>query len=168
MQLPRVVIEGVTYFVDVRLKQLRNIDNPHDFLEFPDEAGLLDHCFNLGTPNPDSWKQSRFTLDALGVLGDKSYEAFHRDENWNGWSVPYFGFSEGLRLTDDLRAAGLGDADYSTTGNEFRIKPTDGSTEAYEAQVVYVPDEDMPYLKPVTVYPIGAFSWCWNESKVGE
>ena len=34
-QLPAVTLEnGKTYFVDERLRQLRNIHNPHDYIDF--------------------------------------------------------------------------------------------------------------------------------------
>ena len=34
-QLPTVTLEnGKTYFVDERLKQLRNIKNPNDYIDF--------------------------------------------------------------------------------------------------------------------------------------
>jgi len=33
--LPRVTFDnGKTYFIDERLKQLRNVENPHDFIDF--------------------------------------------------------------------------------------------------------------------------------------
>jgi hypothetical protein len=31
-RLPIVELEGKKYFVDLRLRQLRNVDNPHDFM----------------------------------------------------------------------------------------------------------------------------------------
>lgn len=31
-KLPTVVIAGKKYFIDKRLKQLRNVENPHDFI----------------------------------------------------------------------------------------------------------------------------------------
>ncbi len=31
--LPRIKLEGKTWFVDARLCQLRNVDNPHDFVD---------------------------------------------------------------------------------------------------------------------------------------
>jgi hypothetical protein len=32
--LPVVRINGVAYFLDVRLRQLRAVDNPHDWIDF--------------------------------------------------------------------------------------------------------------------------------------
>ena len=31
--LPTTVIDGRTYFVDERLRQLRNVKNPHDYID---------------------------------------------------------------------------------------------------------------------------------------
>jgi len=33
-ELPTVTIGGQEYFVDDRLRQLRNVENPHDFIDF--------------------------------------------------------------------------------------------------------------------------------------
>ena len=36
-RLPTIVLDnGKTYFIDDRLKQFRNISNPHDFIDFED------------------------------------------------------------------------------------------------------------------------------------
>jgi hypothetical protein len=33
-ELPRARLGGKTYFVDWRLGQLRNVDDPHDYIDF--------------------------------------------------------------------------------------------------------------------------------------
>lgn len=38
MNLPKRMQNGVVYFVDSRLKQVRNIENPHDFQDFTEEG----------------------------------------------------------------------------------------------------------------------------------
>jgi hypothetical protein len=38
--LPIIEYPGNKYFRDDRLKQIRNVDNPHDFFDF-DETGLV-------------------------------------------------------------------------------------------------------------------------------
>ncbi|MDQ5987107.1 MAG: hypothetical protein CSYNP_02844 [Syntrophus sp. SKADARSKE-3] len=40
-KLPTVKIGAKVYFVDARLRQLRNVDNPHDFVEMTDEIEQL-------------------------------------------------------------------------------------------------------------------------------
>ena len=36
MRLPTVSYRSKTYFFDARLKQLRNVENPHDYLDLND------------------------------------------------------------------------------------------------------------------------------------
>lgn len=38
-QLPIIELNGKHYFRDDRLRQIRNVENPHDFMDFS-EAGL--------------------------------------------------------------------------------------------------------------------------------
>ena len=33
-ELPQIQIAGKTYYADERLRQLRNIENPHDYIDF--------------------------------------------------------------------------------------------------------------------------------------
>ncbi len=40
VQLPVVTMNGKSYFVDSRLKQYRNVENPHDFIAF-DQADVV-------------------------------------------------------------------------------------------------------------------------------
>jgi len=35
-QLPTIEYKGKKYFRDDRLRQIRNVDNPHDYIEFED------------------------------------------------------------------------------------------------------------------------------------
>jgi len=44
--LPTIKLpNGKTYFVDIRLRQLRNIKNPHDYIDFDDESEIRLACF---------------------------------------------------------------------------------------------------------------------------
>jgi hypothetical protein len=38
-RLPVVRLNGIDYFVDVRLSQLRRVDNPHSFVDFDTDEG---------------------------------------------------------------------------------------------------------------------------------
>ena len=40
VQLPVVTMNGKSYFVDSRLRQYRNVENPHDFIDF-DQADVV-------------------------------------------------------------------------------------------------------------------------------
>ena len=47
-QLPMVFLHGVHYYVDERLKQFWEINNPHNFIDFDSEVGqlLLDEYYS--------------------------------------------------------------------------------------------------------------------------
>lgn len=38
-RLPTIEINGKTYYVDNRLRQYRNVENPHDFINMDEEGG---------------------------------------------------------------------------------------------------------------------------------
>lgn len=41
IRLPVIaLVDGKRYFIDRRLKQLRNVFNPHDYIDFKDESEL--------------------------------------------------------------------------------------------------------------------------------
>jgi len=39
-ELPKLTIRGKTYYVDERLMQLRNVKNPHDYIDFWDNVQM--------------------------------------------------------------------------------------------------------------------------------
>lgn len=41
VQLPIIQMNGRSYYVDSRLKQYRNIENPHDFIDFDDDLPVI-------------------------------------------------------------------------------------------------------------------------------
>ena len=41
-ELPKVKIDSKTYYLDLRLNQLRNTQNPHEFRDFGSQFDLLD------------------------------------------------------------------------------------------------------------------------------
>lgn len=44
-ELPKVIFDGKTYYVDSRLHQLRNVENPHDFIGI--SSALLQELLEL-------------------------------------------------------------------------------------------------------------------------
>jgi len=48
-RLPIVQIDGINWFVDVRLRQFREVKNPHNFVDFDSEAGerMIAGCLRL-------------------------------------------------------------------------------------------------------------------------
>lgn len=43
VQLPVIQMNGKSYYVDSRLKQYRNVDNPHDFIDFDDDPVIYSY-----------------------------------------------------------------------------------------------------------------------------
>ena len=39
-ELEKIQIAGKTYYADERLRQLRNVENPHDYIDLDDEYEL--------------------------------------------------------------------------------------------------------------------------------
>ena len=37
VRLPVVQFEGKRYYLDLRLRQLRNVENPHDYVDYADD-----------------------------------------------------------------------------------------------------------------------------------
>ena len=52
-QLPIVHWSGADYFVDGRLRQFRQVDNPHNFIDFGTEIGeqMCDECHVMRCPD---------------------------------------------------------------------------------------------------------------------
>ena len=66
-QFPGVNVHDVNYFIDVRLNQFRQVDNPHNFIDFDTEKGqrMYSKCTIMECP-------------ACGID-----ELFHEDEAGN-------------------------------------------------------------------------------------
>ena len=45
-QLPQIEMDGKIYFVDGRLRQLRNVENPTDFMDFNQVHGVDEYLFD--------------------------------------------------------------------------------------------------------------------------
>jgi len=72
-----------------------------------------------------------------------------------GWAAPRFEFEEAQRLVQLLYPE---EALFDAEHNAFATPTEDGQVELWAAQSVRTPDGSA-----LTVYPIGAFAWCWRE-----
>ena len=45
-----VAYDGEVYFVDVRLHELRNVNDPHDFFRFSTEFEMMDYLDEVAAP----------------------------------------------------------------------------------------------------------------------
>ncbi len=97
----------------------------------------------------------RSTFELFGIEG--AFEAFTADDHWNGWECPFFTREEGLRLVETWNtatdeASGRGPARYDGGKDQFEFT-LGGELDTFGAESV----------EEVTLYPIGAYGWCWEE-----
>lgn len=105
-------------------------------------------------------EKSTFFLD-----GDVEFTGYHFGETWNGWAVPYFERDEADRLMDHLNE-----------GDHMRVEflPADGAREnSYVIHDLNYGEVERVWPHTIntvdgerTVYPIGAYGWCWWNDNV--
>jgi hypothetical protein len=110
---------------------------------------------NSDSQLPMPWRKSRFEI--IGIKG--SFEAYTKDEKWNGWDCPFFIRMEGQRFVaawnSQLQGQDTperGQALYDGTNNRFEFVLS-GEVESFNAVVI----------NEMELYPIGACGWCWQE-----
>jgi len=82
--LPTVHINGKTYFIDERLRELRNVENPHDAKRFSDENSLRAYLY---------WTcQLQFIVGQTVIAAEMEF-----DEDFEDWA-PVICFSNGERI----------------------------------------------------------------------
>ena len=72
-----------------------------------------------------------------------------------GWAAPRFEFEEARRLLAWMYPQ---DAQFDADRNAFVTPSDEGKMEAWAAESIRTADGS-----EITVYPIGAFAWCWQE-----
>lgn len=113
------------------------------------EAGL--RIVSEGERSKPLWRRSRFSLEGI----EDSFEGWTNDRLWNGWDMPFFEPKEAKRLSAQLthctpRFDAKQDAFITGAGDEEEI---------WQAEMV-----ELLGGQAIKVYPIGAGSWCWEES----
>ncbi|ARL04373.1 hypothetical protein BOC44_21660 (plasmid) [Burkholderia pseudomallei] len=126
-----------------------------------------------GTPVPAEDSQAKAHLEstpcessepAFGIVSvsfdvGPSYQAYSRGETWNGWECPYFTFDEAMKVTQHRDMKCLR---YDPESDQFVMNdPFYKDDPTYEPEVFKRQDITVDGVQ-VGVYPIGAFSWCWN------
>lgn len=96
------------------------------------------------------WKTT-FSLE--GVAGE--FEGWTDGTFWNGWATPHFELGEARKVIEALHPA---KASFDEAKDAFITDSTDGEQEVWEANQIDLPDGTR-----LKVYPIGAWSWCWDE-----
>jgi hypothetical protein len=93
------------------------------------------------------------SFELFGIEG--AFEAFTADDHWNGWECPFFTRSEGLSLVEAWNAArdeARGPARYDIQNDRFEVT-LGGEIDTFGPESI----------EGVTLYPIGAYGWCWEE-----
>ncbi len=104
-------------------------------------------------------RKSSFRL--FGIEG--AFEGFTGDDHWNGWECPFFTRSEGLSLveawnapSEDQVVSYRGSARYDIQNDRFEFT-VGGEVDTFGPESI----------EGVTLYPIGAYGWCWEECEGG-
>ncbi|MGC2237991.1 MAG: hypothetical protein WA584_17660 [Pyrinomonadaceae bacterium] len=93
-------------------------------------------------------RKAKFFLE---VLEPYDFEGYTEDDDWNGWSCPYFTFDEAEKIVKAHKQAGL-KAIYEESSDEF-IFELQGEIEIYAPTTI----------NELKLYPIGTASWIWEE-----
>jgi len=120
----------------------------HDFIVVP----------NRMLHNP-TWYYAEFWADWV----NDSFKAWTTGELWNGWGMPRFEFHEAMRYaraTESSRTAQR--TRYDRVRNAF-VTQMEEWEEVDAATTITVPDG-----RRITVYPVGAGSWTWDEREKTE
>ena len=99
-------------------------------------------------------RATKFTIDTFGGV---EFDGYTAGEEWNGWACPYFTREQGMQVVDAHVRLGSGRARYDEPLDSFVFSfsgDKDGSEEIFSAVS----------LEGRSLYPIGAFSWIWEES----
>lgn len=99
-------------------------------------------------------RKARFTWDDVD-----SFEGYTFDQTWNGFACPYFTREEGDAVLYYCIASG-DEGHYDQQEDTFMVTyppEAGGETDSFPGIDVEVDG------KPMHLYPIGAWHWCWSE-----
>ena len=97
------------------------------------------------------FRKGRFGLSGSG----EAINGWTYGQACQGWATPRFEFEEANRLLAVLYPQ---DAHFNTEHNSFVTPSEEGQPETWAAESIRTIDGS-----EITVYPIGAFAWCWQE-----
>jgi hypothetical protein len=120
------------------------------------------HCLN--SAGAGHVRAARFEIDTCQYGYPEGVPGYTRGERWNGWQCPYFEKPAAMvvisYLLQDENTVAYFDPDRDAfivnTYCERGARDPEYD-EVFAAEVMDTPDGTK------TVYPIGAFSWCWDE-----
>ena len=103
-------------------------------------------------------REGKFYLD---FLEGHTFEGYTQDEKWNGFACPYFTYDQAMNIVTAWQGTGT-EAYYDPNSDSFYFKMADSSDEVTEDRFEAV------RLHEMKLYPIGAFSWIWDEESINE
>ena len=98
-------------------------------------------------------RPTKFTID---TLGERVFDGYTNDEDWNGWACPYFTLEQAQSIVAAYHEHGW-PAHYDQTNDHFVFSMKHAGGDEDE---VYSPVKGEEGLK---LYPIGTANWIWEE-----
>lgn len=102
-----------------------------------------------------AYKQGYFYIEGMG---EDVVEGYTNGDNWNGWATPVFTFENAKKVIGMIEHNSH-DSRYDEKSDSFLVTFEEGSNEVetFEGMDIVVDGET------VKVYPLGAYSWVWEE-----
>lgn len=104
----------------------------------------------------ETYRKGYFTIDSFGK---QSFEGYTTGMTWNGFATPYFEKDVALRIVELFKGNDFEVAKYNEDEDVIMIGLTNQveNIEAFEGTDIEVGGQ------VVHVYPVGAYSWVWDE-----
>lgn len=104
----------------------------------------------------------QFHKSAFGIDPESKneiYPGYTSGQTWNGWECPFFEFNIAKKILGDISKSDGAPTKYSKATDTFTLSYNDPDNDPEPW-----PGVDIIYNGVlVHVYPIGAWSWCWDE-----
>lgn len=105
------------------------------------------------------YRRTRFVIDSLP---GKSFEGVTDGSDWNGWACPRFERAEAERVLRASEPNGFAWT-YDQASDQFVV--TNESDDADSAPEVFRATTVRMNGERIKVYPVGAWSWIWEEAE---
>ena len=97
----------------------------------------------------------RATKFSIDTYGNRVFEGYSDDQEWNGWACPLFSYEEAQRIAAVCNEHG-GRASYDEQHDRFIFHLNESDLDEPE---IYSSEQ----LEGKKLYAIGAFNWIWEE-----
>jgi hypothetical protein len=104
--------------------------------------------YGVSNSSKGTMRSAKFNIE---IYGDKTFNGYTDDEEWNGWSCPYFTFEESKKIV-------------AAHHTPFQKAGYDETSDVFYFQI----QDEYEYFRPIEIegkklYPIGTSSWIWEE-----